>query len=696
MARRRNARPGEGQRRTIKQLSLPIGIRLSLAFMIIILLTGLIGIMAIQQISSLANKAVEITTRDVPEATTIVSLRSLLYRQYDLERSLLSRSSSNGNQPSALTQPDRPTEVEHLTPVVPFTLSESQPPTTGINPAAQMKQIVAELTSVLKDLHADCQQLLEFEKSEPKDFSVLQRITDGVDKARIISERLQTLVQQTHFAQANAIEQQQQEPLLLSTIATITQLDTMEQAEDAKDTIQTQQDSKDATNFVFALTTLGLLLSIVLAILITRSLTGPLKVLLSTTEAIASGNLQVEAQVESTDEIGRLASAYEKMRLNLRSTIASLNLERQQTQAIIDATADGIILIDGAYKILKCNPASEQLSGWSTQEAVGNYCWEVLGFKETTVNDAETQGALMPLLAALHTRGEQSSLEMLITARTGQQRWLAISCAPLSLHEGDPEPLMVIGLHDISQLKTVEHMKSHFVAMVSHELRAPLTTVTSSVEMLSLLDPTTDTETYHEVVGILDQQTQRLRKVVEEVLQLTRFEAGRLDVHLEPVSLTTFLHTCVEKAQKEWMNSDHWIVFRASAEDLLVWADSGLLEIVLRNLLDNARKYTPPDTAVEIETEIMQATDQVQIRVIDHGPGIPEDQFEHIFERFSRGTHSSYHWTRGYGLGLSIARELIEAHNGTIRVENRQQGACFVLSLWCVKNDPSSVMMETE
>jgi signal transduction histidine kinase len=320
----------------------------------------------------------------------------------------------------------------------------------------------------------------------------------------------------------------------------------------------------------------------------------------------------------------------------------------------------------------------------------------VLGFKETSVKEVAAHEPLSQLLAALQTRSEQSLFEMPITSRSGQERWLAISCAPMPLPEREAEQHMVIGLHDISQLKAVEQVKSNFVAMVSHELRAPVTTVAGSVEMLSLLDPATDPDAYHEVLSILEQQTRRLRQVVEEVLQLTRFDAGRLEVCLQPLSLACFLRSLVEKIHEEWIGSDHWIIVHELAEEVLVWADSGLFEIVLRNLFDNARKYTPQGTAIEVETEISTATGQVQLRVIDHGPGIPEDQLEHIFERFSRGNQSSYHWTRGYGLGLYIARELMLAQNGTLRAENREPGACFVLSLWLVTDDTVSLGMEAE
>ena len=116
----------------------------------------------------------------------------------------------------------------------------------------------------------------------------------------------------------------------------------------------------------------------------------------------------------------------------------------------------------------------------------------------------------------------------------------------------------------------------------------------------------------------------------------------------------------------------------------------------MRNLFENTRKYTPPDTLVEVETEIISSTGQVEIRVVDDGPGIPADQLENIFERFSRGPHSSENWTRGYGLGLHIAQQLMLAHNGSIRAEKRDCGACFVLSLWLVGDDQANEIVEDE
>jgi methyl-accepting chemotaxis protein len=277
----------------------------------------------------------ETIMHDLPAAISLVDLRSLLYRQRDLERGLINgdslpsdTSSTFEHQDTLTTENDR----QNFGTVAPLH-TPGPTPTTNASDAQnkQTQQALSELALVLKEIDGDCQQLLTLERSEAVDFPQVQKFAESVLKTRALSERIQALIEHGQFAQARTVELRQQDPLLLSTIAAVTQLGTKERVEEANDVAQTQQESGKSTLFVFALTALCLLLSIVLASIITRSLTKPLKVLLHTTEAIAAGDLNVEAQVERTDEIGRLASAYDKMRLSLRSTIASLSLERQQT-----------------------------------------------------------------------------------------------------------------------------------------------------------------------------------------------------------------------------------------------------------------------------------------------------------------------------------------------------------------------------
>jgi len=345
--------------------------------------------------------------------------------------------------------------------------------------------------------------------------------------------------------------------------------------------------------------------------------------------------------------------------------------------------------VDERGTILQFNPAAERLSSWHADEAIGKPCWEVFGIDERASEEMEGHDCLYPLKQVLQEGTEQSTGEIDVLLRDGERRWFTVSVAHvLSPRDVTEQQCMVVGIHDISQLKAVEQLKSDFVTMVSHELRAPLTTVTGAVEMLGMLDPASDDAAYHEVLGILDQQTQRLRQVVEEVLQLTRFDAGRLRVYLQPLSVSEFFHTQVEQIHADWASLDRPLNLRLPVDDVLIWGDRDLLEIVMRNLLENAHKYTPHGSPIEVEIEVLSATQQVQVRVLDHGSGIPAEQLPHIFDRFSRGSQTSYDWSRGYGLGLYIVRELLKAHNGDIWVENTPEGgACFVLTLCIVEED---------
>lgn len=689
------------RRSGFKRFSLSIGMRLFLAFLVLILFTGFIGLLAIQQIRALTDTAIELNVRDLPEAVLLEEVHGLLYQEQDLEHTLLNGDDTERSQTFILPRQSRPERMAvepHGLPISSITLLNSASPFDSPPRFEQQpRRVGSELTNVLDEIQSRCQELLYFERGEyTGDYQLVQQLVATTRQANALSGRIQALVAQGQIAQARALDAAQQDPLLNSALATITRLITAEHAENTHDMAQTQLGSGQSMVIVLALTLLCLLLSLVLAILITRSLTRPLKALVRTTEAITAGDLDAKARVTRRDEIGRLALAYDRMRVSLRSTIASLSQERRQTQAIIDASADGIIVVDEAQKIVRGNPAAEQLCGWPIEEAIGRFCWEVLGLKESSDKEDKANEQLLALKEALQTRSELSHLELSITDRRGVQRWLMVSCSPMLLDEEDGEErYTVIGLHDISQLKAVDQMKTDFVAMVSHELRAPLTNVTGSVEILSQLDVTTERELYQEVVIILDQQTWRLRQVVEEVLQLTRFEAGRLDVRIRSLPIAPFLRNLVNIVNAEWNENDHFIVLHETDPNLLVWADGGLLEIVLRNLLGNARKYTPQGTAIEIETEMLRSAGQTQIRVRDHGPGIHEDQFERIFERFVRGSQPPGNWTRGYGLGLYIARELMLAQNGDIRAEKSQRGASFVLTLWNASEESPDLSTDT-
>ena len=628
----------------------PIRFRLFAGFMAIIALIGLVGALAVQRFSTLTATTTELSTHDLPEAITLGQIRTVLFQERDLARSAVRTDDAQ-----------RASDLAALTGAV---------------------QKVAQLRSAL----------LGFEPPDAPqpgavDTAAVQQLVAALSHAHALGQQIQGLVQGGQVSGASALEQQQLEPLLTTALAATAALRTLEQTEAASAAAHVEQSSSAATGLVLTLTLLSVPLSLGLALLITRSLTRPLAVLLGATEALAAGNLDARAGIESGDEIGRLATAFETMRGNLRSTIASLAFERRQVQAIIDASTDGVVLFDRQRTILQFNPGAARLSGWPVGEAVGKPCWEVFGCRGRTPEDGEEHERCCPLLLAEEGGPQPAAATIQARLRSGELRWFAVSCAPVR-QDGGADPRLVASIHDISELKAAEQLKSDFVAMVSHELRAPLTTVAGSVEMLGVCDPTSDPEAFQEVLTILNHQTRRLRNVVEEVLQLTRVEAGHLQLHLQPLALAPFLATLLEEVRLEWSADMRPLQLHVEPDAPPVWADPDLLAIVLRNLLENARKYTPEGSAIDVTVAAAASADRLQVAVLDHGPGIAEPLLEPIFERFSRGGRSSSQWTRGYGLGLYIAREILTAHQGEIWAENRADGACFAFSLWAVQDDP--------
>lgn len=627
----------------------PIKFRLFAGFLAVIALIGLVGALAVQRFSALTATTTELSTQDLPEVITLGQIRTVLFQERDLARSVVG--------------------------------SDDRQRASDLTALASALQKVAQLRAAL----------LTFEPPDVRqpgviDTAAVQQLAAAISHAQALGQQIQGLVQSGQLTKARALEHQQLEPLLATVLTATASLRSLEQTEAATGAAHVQRSSSTAARLVLALTLLSVPLALVLALLITRSLTRPLAVLLGATEALAAGNLEAEVAITSGDEIGRLATAFETMRRNLRTTIASLAFERHQVQAIIDASTDGVVLFDRQRRILQVNPGGERLSGWPADEAVGQPCWEVFGCHGQTPEEAADHERSCPLLLAGGDGGQPAAATVQARLRSGDRPWFAFSCAPLH-QEGSGEARLVASIHDISQLKAAEQLKSDFVAMVSHELRAPLTTVAGSVEMLGGCDPTSDPETFQEVLTILHHQTHRLRTVVEEVLQVARVEAGHLQVHLQPLALAPFLASLLEALRLEWSADGRLLRLHVGTDHQLVWADPDLLEIVVRNLLENARKYSAAGSAIDVSVEEAAMPEHMVVRVRDHGPGIAEPLLEPIFERFSRGSRSSSQWTRGYGLGLYIAREILTAHQGEIWAESRGDGACFVFTVWAVQDE---------
>ena len=215
-----------------------------------------------------------------------------------------------------------------------------------------------------------------------------------------------------------------------------------------------------------------------------------------------------------------------------------------------------------------------------------------------------------------------------------------------------------------AELKELDRLKTEFVSMVSHELRAPLTNINGSVELMLQTGEEMDPDQRRQMLQIIGEQSARLTRLVQGILNVSRIEAHKLAIHPEPLMIAALIERVVKNMQPTTIN--HHIVTPEVDGLPPVWADQDRIEEVLTNLLDNAIKYSPDGGLISIDAEAQD--DAVIISVSDQGLGIPPRELDKIFEKFHRVERGDARVTYGYGLGLYISKKLVEAHGGEMWV----------------------------
>ena len=299
---------------------------------------------------------------------------------------------------------------------------------------------------------------------------------------------------------------------------------------------------------------------------------------------------------------------------------------------------------------------------------------ETLSVEGRALVEVVRQSDLLAVIKkTLHTH-EQVTSEIVVG--TLRPRSFAVTAAPV---RADADTGAVLVLHEISELRRLERVRQDFVANVSHEFRTPLTAIQGFAETLlggALEDP----QNRRRFVEIIRDHAARLARLTEDLLKLSRIEAGQLQLEFQPVSLYRVVDACLDTARFKTEAKQIALEIRLPAGLPDVRGDAGRLRDVLQNLLDNAAQYTPSGGRIEVSA--LRAGQQVVTTVADTGIGIPVADQERIFERFYRVDAARSRDAGGTGLGLSIARHIVEAHGGRIWVDSTVgEGSRFHFSL---------------
>ncbi len=377
----------------------------------------------------------------------------------------------------------------------------------------------------------------------------------------------------------------------------------------------------------------------------------------------AGGRTAVRAEAGGDDEVAVLARSLNRMADELQERLVLLERERSQLRTVLEGMVEGVVLTDPTGRILLANDAFRRI--FNAQLPVeGRRPLE-------TARVPALQEAIESALEA----DEPVTREIAL----GGAQDKVIQASLASIRESGETVGAVAVFHDVSELKRLERVRREFVANVSHELRTPLTAIKGYAETLRD-GGLHDSETAAEFVRVIHRHAERLRALIEDLLDLAAVEQGEARIDLAPVALRDVATQAEAVARPAAAGKRHTLTLDVPGDLPRVLADRDRLGQVLINLLDNAVKFTPEGGRIEVSAR--PSSGRVVVSVKDNGVGIPPEDIGRIFERFYRVGRSRDRREGGTGLGLAIAKHLTQAMGGTIEVESRPgSGTTFRVSL---------------
>ncbi|MBI1951829.1 MAG: HAMP domain-containing protein [Acidobacteria bacterium] len=412
---------------------------------------------------------------------------------------------------------------------------------------------------------------------------------------------------------------------------------------------------REAQREILAPILTGALLSILVAAglgwLVARNPARRLEAMSRAASAVAAGRTGARAATGGDREIALLARSLNRMADELEQRLLLLERERSQLRTVLEGMVEGVVLTDPTGRILVANEAFRRI--FNAQLPVEG---------RLPLETARVPAMQEAIEAAL---GADEALTREIALGGAQEKVIQASLA--AIQESGQTIGAVAVFHDVTELKRLERVRREFVANVSHELRTPLTAIKGYAETLrdgGLRDP----ETAAEFVQVIHRHAERLRALIEDLLDLASVEQGQARIELGPVSVRDVVTQAEAVTRADAAERRHAITVDLSADLPGVLADRDRLAQVLINLLDNAVKFTPPGGRIEVSGR--RGEGRVVIAVRDNGVGIPPEDIGRIFERFYRVGRARDRRDGGTGLGLAIAKHLTQAMGGTIEVES--------------------------
>lgn len=380
---------------------------------------------------------------------------------------------------------------------------------------------------------------------------------------------------------------------------------------------------------------------------------------------------QVATAIERAQLYENLEEQAADLAEEVRDRTAELQSERDRMLAILESAGEGILFIDCDETILYINPAMERQTGYSREECLGKtpHIWRC----------EQTPESVFDEMWETIVNGQRWQGEMISRRKDGSTFDASVTVTPLYDSSGGLTGYVRVQA-DISRLKEVDRLKSKFIANVSHELRTPLTNIRMYVSLLER----GKMARWEHYLAVIQQETDRLTRLIQDLLDLSRLEARAPLPKKVPVDMASLVEEVVQLFQARAERKR--ITIRRQVESGLppVLVEKSELQQVFNNLVANALAYTPSDGTVKIRAEVdeVDGDEGIRLQVSDNGPGIRDEERPRLFERFYRGSAALRGKEPGTGLGLSICKEIIDYYGGTIRADVSDEGGALFTVWW--------------
>lgn len=391
----------------------------------------------------------------------------------------------------------------------------------------------------------------------------------------------------------------------------------------------------------------GLIISVLLSFLLSRAMVNPIRALTRGVKRVADGDFSWEIHSESHDEIGVLTTSFNAMASQLQRTLREVESERTKLSTLFLHMTDGVVAFDRNGAVIHSNPAAEEMLDMAIP--VGG---------SVTYQDLFEDIAPLEKILTL----DQDCLE---NEMVRGERILLFLMAPF---DQEKQVGVLVVVHDVTQQVKNETLRKEFVANVSHELKTPITNISSYAETL-VETPGLPAKTSVKFLNVILNESDRMTHIVDDLLTLSRFDSGYSQLNLTTFPFADVLEDSYQAIRIEAQRHEHTLILEGEQVLPTVRADRERVLQVIMNILSNAIKYTPDGGRI-----VMSAgfdPDRVWLEVTDNGIGIPPEDRERIFERFYRVDKARSRESGGTGLGLSIAKEIIRQHEGKLLLVDR-------------------------